>query len=1063
MLKRFFFVVVEIVIGVTGNLIAGWIQQDIWTNFFSPTRVLGSFVSITILALILSTLENDNDNRFNWYWHRFWYLYNLVYNPKLNHWRLDYAQLDISEIQRKRLTVDVVVAGERQNLLDLLSSCISDNGNNATRILVLGEPGSGKTTALERLILQTARQSLKHLGLRSKIPVLIRLGDFQNPELFSFIEQSISREVQGTSASILGGHVKSLLQKGRLILLIDALDEALGETREEVIKGLRVFASSQEYKHTPIIITARTHQDPRDGLPDFQIYEIQDLDDEAVNTFIDVYKDPLSISDFVRQEIEEIGVLGLNGLGRNPFWLRLIITSGIVEPIQSILVDKAVDSLLEREWDKPETSRSWRRLFPREEQLYVTKEALAFFAYSMNLSKELSSTRILAEKTLTSWLVDKPVGQELKPRDILGLGRDAQILIYRIDPIRFRHRIIQEFLTAYSMTLNDPIETLMIIEEHIYDTDWWTTLQLFSGIAPDPKKLVDSILNDTREPIRLLLALIILFNLNNNRYADIGKTFLLEYQKIALREEKDNLLTKMQKIVGDVTRIFLKLAETNDEFVWRGAIALLGDLRNPGAINYLVLLLGNARLREDIWKALVQIGEPSIPYLIKQLTKDNDELCYGAATALGKFGDLAVDPLVDFLFQTKAITPHQYKINQLRTVEELWTEALIAEEIQETFNQGPYWAIRALGKTQSRLVIDILLNILHNGDNRARQGVSEALSDLQSDVAGQRLIAELQDPDEYVRRVVIQAIGDSGYSHADDAIMAATRDSDPLVRAAAINVLTKIGDNKVVPLLIPMLQDAFLPVRTAAIDAINSLADDPFSTLINIFNSYSNTSDAYQIANAIASTHLMSVKSFLNTACRNPDPNIRLRTIIILRTMEASDSIEYITLLIKDEDFSVQIAAVEILYIESQKHRLHFSSIYDNYIYSILGNLLNLSRHADKEIRNESISIISKMRQNIVIDPLINFFKTADTSMRLRLFESLCWRNDPRIKSFIREHLSDSNESISNLAIETIGMIGDSTDTTTLQNLRARSRDQRDAIGIALKLLKDREGDDKNN
>ncbi|GIK43767.1 MAG: hypothetical protein BroJett011_76000 [Chloroflexota bacterium] len=55
MIRTYRILLLEFSAGIAGNLIAGWIQQDIWSSIFTPARVIGTivFASLTFLALTL--------------------------------------------------------------------------------------------------------------------------------------------------------------------------------------------------------------------------------------------------------------------------------------------------------------------------------------------------------------------------------------------------------------------------------------------------------------------------------------------------------------------------------------------------------------------------------------------------------------------------------------------------------------------------------------------------------------------------------------------------------------------------------------------------------------------------------------------------------------------------------------------------------------------------------------------------------------------------------------------------------------------------------------------------
>ena len=56
MLKRLVILLLEFGAGLAGNLVAGWIQQDVWSNLFTTTRLLGTLAGAGLMLLILAWL-----------------------------------------------------------------------------------------------------------------------------------------------------------------------------------------------------------------------------------------------------------------------------------------------------------------------------------------------------------------------------------------------------------------------------------------------------------------------------------------------------------------------------------------------------------------------------------------------------------------------------------------------------------------------------------------------------------------------------------------------------------------------------------------------------------------------------------------------------------------------------------------------------------------------------------------------------------------------------------------------------------------------------------------------
>lgn len=65
MLKRWVNLLLSFLVGLAGNLMAGWIQQDIWSNLFTPTRILGTAVGVGLTLLVIAWLEKQRSARAN--------------------------------------------------------------------------------------------------------------------------------------------------------------------------------------------------------------------------------------------------------------------------------------------------------------------------------------------------------------------------------------------------------------------------------------------------------------------------------------------------------------------------------------------------------------------------------------------------------------------------------------------------------------------------------------------------------------------------------------------------------------------------------------------------------------------------------------------------------------------------------------------------------------------------------------------------------------------------------------------------------------------------------------
>ncbi len=130
------------------------------------------------------------------------------------------------------------------------------------RLLILGEPGSGKTTALRHLARTYATESVGDIGTGlTRLPLLVRLADLakaresdRETTLVRFVVTYTLRDASRDFLTEVERNIENELKRGRCLVLLDGLDEVGREA------GFLPVLSSfiNEFSQNQFVLTSRT-------------------------------------------------------------------------------------------------------------------------------------------------------------------------------------------------------------------------------------------------------------------------------------------------------------------------------------------------------------------------------------------------------------------------------------------------------------------------------------------------------------------------------------------------------------------------------------------------------------------------------------------------------------------------------------------------------------------------------------------------------------------------------------------------------------------------------------
>lgn len=361
------------------------------------------------------------------------------------------------------------------------------------RAAILGNPGAGKSTLIEKLMYDLSRDRIRHNHSAPSIPFRVVLRDYASNKILhntALLEYITIRVKTDYMVDIPERFVEYFLETGRGVVLFDGLDE-LVEThqREEIASDVRSFSS--RYGSVPIIVTSRAVGYSTAPLPSGQYshYYLKDLNDSQVEeyshkwfTLTSAASDP-DKGQLVQAFIEES--TSVPDLRSNPLMLALLCNIYRGErhiPRNRADVYRRCSIMLFERWDK---DRGITVALPFISHVRYAIAHLAEWIYSnQHLQSGVRESDLISKTKdyLHGRVFDTEEEAETAATQFVSFCRGRAWVFTDVgeEIYQFSHRTFLEYFTALSVSrsVSDAVEFWASLRPRLRQGEWDMVAQL---------------------------------------------------------------------------------------------------------------------------------------------------------------------------------------------------------------------------------------------------------------------------------------------------------------------------------------------------------------------------------------------------------------------------------------------------------------------------------------------------------------------------------------------------------------------------------------------------------
>ena len=420
------------------------------------------------------------------------YLQSLADTDK--EWRNFYVPLDVA-----RTTISKVSDIQGREYEDPHEQTVEITSvlEQSPRVVLLGEPGAGKTTILEHLAINYAEDKLQNKT--EYIPILVKLNlyDKNRDGLLGLIKETLKETLRTYHLPLDNTHIHDMLNSdARFLFMLDGLNEMPREQMNDSVRELRVFLMNHsEHKY---LISCR-EQDYIQKIEGTVEVNLQGFKHEDISSFFLKFFEHYRGSAKLGLEVFHTLTHRTLNIAANPLLASIIAkvavdNNGRIPEARFSLFDRFVNDITQREIDKGDVTTTEAAI---DAELYLSE--LAFHMHQeMILRIQKDKARRIVRKC---WEDLKTEGRcSYSEAEAWQEVWNSRFLLKSGNRTTFLHQLFQEFFASKKLS-----ELLMEEDSKAFGcltNSWWHEGAVFAiGMMEESSFVVEYLVGEKNSPL----------------------------------------------------------------------------------------------------------------------------------------------------------------------------------------------------------------------------------------------------------------------------------------------------------------------------------------------------------------------------------------------------------------------------------------------------------------------------------------------------------------------------------------------------------------------------------